>query len=403
MLDEYRRRRDQLCIWLGEEPRLRLVKPAGAFYLFPGRLGLPVARRRPHLGRARAVAARRSARGADARRSLRRARLRPPLVRGVDGRSRSAARTRSSTHRTVGRTSANDDYCLGRRPAVACQRRDRSRASASDLASRLDATPLEILAQLETALGAEFVRTDDQSRAAYGTDALKRGHPADVVVLPGHDRGGRGGRAALRGAPDSDGAARRRHGLHRRGGADARRSRDLARADEPHPRDRRGQPHRRRRAQRHHRRSPGRRGEGRPLLSAGPGIAAAVRDRRQRGRVRRRPARVQVRHDQAVRARPRGGAADGRDRRDRRQGRQERRRLRPHAPAGRVRRHARDHHAGSSCGWSRSRRCRRRCARRSATVEAAVAAVGGIITRARRAGGHRAHRRRRRSKRSRAT
>jgi len=35
MLDEYRRRRDQLCAWLGEEPRLRLVKPAGAFYLFP--------------------------------------------------------------------------------------------------------------------------------------------------------------------------------------------------------------------------------------------------------------------------------------------------------------------------------------------------------------------------------
>jgi aspartate aminotransferase len=35
MLDEYRRRRDQLCVWLGEEPRLRLVKPAGAFYLFP--------------------------------------------------------------------------------------------------------------------------------------------------------------------------------------------------------------------------------------------------------------------------------------------------------------------------------------------------------------------------------
>jgi aspartate aminotransferase len=34
MLDEYRRRRDQLCIWLAEEPRLRLVKPAGAFYLF---------------------------------------------------------------------------------------------------------------------------------------------------------------------------------------------------------------------------------------------------------------------------------------------------------------------------------------------------------------------------------
>jgi aspartate aminotransferase len=34
MLDEYRRRRDQLCTWLSEEPRLRVIKPAGAFYLF---------------------------------------------------------------------------------------------------------------------------------------------------------------------------------------------------------------------------------------------------------------------------------------------------------------------------------------------------------------------------------
>ncbi len=35
MLDEYRRRRDQLSEWLAAEPRLRMVKPAGAFYLFP--------------------------------------------------------------------------------------------------------------------------------------------------------------------------------------------------------------------------------------------------------------------------------------------------------------------------------------------------------------------------------
>jgi aspartate aminotransferase len=35
MLDEYRVRRDTLCGWLGAEPRIRLVKPAGAFYLFP--------------------------------------------------------------------------------------------------------------------------------------------------------------------------------------------------------------------------------------------------------------------------------------------------------------------------------------------------------------------------------
>jgi aspartate aminotransferase len=35
MLNEYRRRRDQACEWLAAEPRIRVVKPAGAFYLFP--------------------------------------------------------------------------------------------------------------------------------------------------------------------------------------------------------------------------------------------------------------------------------------------------------------------------------------------------------------------------------
>jgi aspartate aminotransferase len=35
MLTEYRRRRDQLYEWLSVEPRIRLVKPVGAFYLFP--------------------------------------------------------------------------------------------------------------------------------------------------------------------------------------------------------------------------------------------------------------------------------------------------------------------------------------------------------------------------------
>ena len=34
MLDEYRHRRDQLSTWLAKEPRIRFVKPAGAFYLF---------------------------------------------------------------------------------------------------------------------------------------------------------------------------------------------------------------------------------------------------------------------------------------------------------------------------------------------------------------------------------
>jgi len=35
MLDEYRRRRDQLCTWLSAEPRIGLTRPSGAFYLFP--------------------------------------------------------------------------------------------------------------------------------------------------------------------------------------------------------------------------------------------------------------------------------------------------------------------------------------------------------------------------------
>lgn len=38
--------------------------------------------------------------------------------------------------------------------------------------------------QLTEIVGPDFVRTDEQSRQRYGTDALKRGHPADVVVLP---------------------------------------------------------------------------------------------------------------------------------------------------------------------------------------------------------------------------
>lgn len=35
MLDEYRRRRDQMYAWLSAEPRISLRKPDGAFYLFP--------------------------------------------------------------------------------------------------------------------------------------------------------------------------------------------------------------------------------------------------------------------------------------------------------------------------------------------------------------------------------
>jgi len=35
MLDEYKRRRDRLYEWLSADPKLRMRKPAGAFYMFP--------------------------------------------------------------------------------------------------------------------------------------------------------------------------------------------------------------------------------------------------------------------------------------------------------------------------------------------------------------------------------
>jgi glycolate dehydrogenase FAD-linked subunit len=46
----------------------------------------------------------------------------------------------------------------------------------------------DIVSHLQSLLGPEYVKTDDASRIAYGTDALKRGQPADVVVLPGNTR-----------------------------------------------------------------------------------------------------------------------------------------------------------------------------------------------------------------------
>ncbi len=96
--------------------------------------------------------------------------------------------------------------------------------------------------------------------------------------------------------------------------------------------------------------------------------------RRQRRRVRRRPARVQVRRHQALRAGARGRAADRRDHPHRIEGGEERRRLRPDAAAGRLGRHAGDHHGDhaapdpQAAGRRHAARllsptCPRRCAR----------------------------------------
>lgn len=41
-----------------------------------------------------------------------------------------------------------------------------------------------VIERLRAIVGVEYVRVDDETRTKYGTDALKRGHPADVVVIP---------------------------------------------------------------------------------------------------------------------------------------------------------------------------------------------------------------------------
>ncbi len=41
------------------------------------------------------------------------------------------------------------------------------------------------ISQIEATVGAQWIRRDPESLLAYGTDALKRGHPADLVALPG--------------------------------------------------------------------------------------------------------------------------------------------------------------------------------------------------------------------------
>ena len=93
---------------------------------------------------------------------------------------------------------------------------------------------------------------------------------------------------------------------------------------------------------------------------AGSGQPRHLVDRRQRRRVRRRTARVQVRDDEALRAGARGGAAERGDHPHRLEGGEERRRLRPDAAAGRIRGHARHHHEDHAAADSQAARARHR-------------------------------------------
>jgi glycolate oxidase len=46
----------------------------------------------------------------------------------------------------------------------------------------------DVLDALRAIVGGEYLKTDDESRIGYGTDALKRGMPADAVVCPADTR-----------------------------------------------------------------------------------------------------------------------------------------------------------------------------------------------------------------------
>ncbi len=46
------------------------------------------------------------------------------------------------------------------------------------------AVDTSLLTRLTGIVGADYIRTDEPTRLSYGTDALKQGHPADVVVWP---------------------------------------------------------------------------------------------------------------------------------------------------------------------------------------------------------------------------
>ena len=151
-------------------------------------------------------------------------------------------------------------------------------------------------------------------------------------------------RAALPRGRRPDRAARCRHGLHgwRRPGAGRRRR--LARALHAHPLDRSPQPAGRRPARRDHRHPAGRRRGGRSLLPARSGQPARVQHRRQRRRMRRRAACLQVRQHPPLRPRPRGRARRRHRHPHRRQDGQERRRLRPDPAPRRLRGDAGDRH-----------------------------------------------------------
>ena len=359
MLDEYRARRDQLCRWLARRAAAALRHAGRRVLPVPRRLGLPVARRAAHLRRTS-----RSRCSTDAHVAVTPGEafdapgfLRLSYATSLDRAAERGTRTMSIARRsqTVSR----------RRRAVAELSRPCS--------------PPAFLAQLEDAVGR---RARPRPTPAAPADLRHRraeaGPSGRRRRLPGIDRGSRRDRAALRRGTRAARAARRRHAATPAASVPVRRRRrPRARADEPHPRDRRGEPARGRRAQRHHRRPAGRGRARRPVLSAGPVSrcgsrrSAATSPSAPAGRARSSTARPSAtcsgsrRCCRPARSSETGGKIG-----------EERRRLRPHAAAGGIGRHAGDHHEDHPAAGAEAAGRRRRFARLlRATSHGAVQAV----------------------------
>ena len=240
------------CAWLAAEPRIRCVEagrarstcsPTSSEFLSPDGIRTSAELAQALLDEARV--------GGDAGRGVRRARVPADLVRDV------ARSTEATACDALDRDSRAgiDVRSMFLTPApTSRRRRARTLCLPPDVhRSTPCSTPSRAI------VGAEHVRTDAESRA----DLRHRRAEARP-----RRRRRRAARQRRRRSPRSCGSARRtacrscraapapatpaaRCRLH--GGVVA-----LARADEPHPRDRRGEPRRRRRAERHHRRSAGR-------------------------------------------------------------------------------------------------------------------------------------------------
>src|SRR5262249_46722827 len=109
-------------------------------------------------------------------------------MRQASSASRTPRRSRNSRRAPSGSSVTFDRWNSGRRAWQAAEHAACGSGFQVPLVSSRD-RPMSVLTTdlipaLASVVGSGYIKTDDASRLAYGTDALKRGRPADVVVLP---------------------------------------------------------------------------------------------------------------------------------------------------------------------------------------------------------------------------